>query len=154
MEYLMTYGWAIVIVIIVAAALVALGFFDVPTPEAATGFELGAPAAGSWNLKEDGTFNFTMTSSKAYNIAINDVDITNAAGVACTSVYVNSESMPSATGVSVATGQVIRIGADCSALSLGQRSKYNLNIAFNYTNVDGNFAGLADSGTVSGTVSQ
>ena len=86
MEYLMTYGWAIVIVIIVAAALVALGFFDVPVPEAATGFEMGTPAAGSWNMDQTGEFKFTMTSSKAYNIEINDVTITNSAGRECTSV--------------------------------------------------------------------
>ena len=47
MEYLMTYGWAILIVIIVAAALFALGVFNPSTytGRAATGFGgLGIPA--------------------------------------------------------------------------------------------------------------
>ncbi len=47
MEYLMTYGWAILIVIIVAAALFALGVFNPSTytGRAATGFgELGTPS--------------------------------------------------------------------------------------------------------------
>ncbi len=154
MEYLMTYGWAIVIVIIVAAALVALGFFDIPTPEAATGFEIGAPAAGSWNLDgSDGTFTFRMTSSKAYNIQITALAVTNDAGIACTGEQVNGVD-PTVTPVSVATGQTIAVTANCTSLGLGAGSNYNLNVAFDYTNVDGGFTGLADSGKVSGTASQ
>ncbi|MBN2101934.1 MAG: hypothetical protein JW716_03625 [Candidatus Aenigmarchaeota archaeon] len=154
MEYLMTYGWAIVIVIIVAAALVALGFFDVPTPEAATGFELGAPAAGSWNLDaSDGSFAFRMTSSKSYNVRITGITVENAAGTDCTVPLVNGVD-PATTPVSVATGQTIAVTANCSVLGLGAGSKYNLNIAFDYDNVDGDFTGLSDSGTVSGTASE
>ncbi len=53
MEYLMTYGWAILIVIIVAAALYALGVFNPATftGRTATGFQtIGAPT--DWDLKQ------------------------------------------------------------------------------------------------------
>lgn len=33
MEYLMTYGWAILVIVVVLAALLYLGVFNVPTPE-------------------------------------------------------------------------------------------------------------------------
>ncbi|MFH1445199.1 MAG: hypothetical protein ABIF08_01820 [Nanoarchaeota archaeon] len=66
MEYLMTYGWAILIVIIVAAALFALGVFNPTawTGQQATGFGgLGTPS--DWELKSDGTFNIKLENSLA-----------------------------------------------------------------------------------------
>ncbi|MCD6591193.1 MAG: hypothetical protein J7K72_04445, partial [Candidatus Aenigmarchaeota archaeon] len=68
MEYLMTYGWAILIVIIVAAALYALGVFNPATftGRTATGFtQLGAPS--DWDLTTDGensTFRLKLANNK------------------------------------------------------------------------------------------
>ncbi|MCK5023128.1 MAG: hypothetical protein KAS04_03070 [Candidatus Aenigmarchaeota archaeon] len=66
MEYLMTYGWAILIVIIVAAALYALGVFNPATftGSTATGFtQLGAPS--DWDLAAGtGTFKLKLANNK------------------------------------------------------------------------------------------
>ena len=65
MEYLMTYGWAILIVIIVAAALYALGVFNPATftGRTATGFtQLGAPS--DWDLLSDGSFKMKLSNNK------------------------------------------------------------------------------------------
>ena len=65
MEYLMTYGWAILIVIIVAAALYALGVFNPATftGRTATGFQvLGAPT--DWDLKGDGFLTLSLANNK------------------------------------------------------------------------------------------
>jgi hypothetical protein len=63
MEYLMTYGWAILIVIIVAAALYALGIFNPATytGRIPTGFTtLGTPT--DWNLDSSGDFSIILTN--------------------------------------------------------------------------------------------
>ena len=52
MEYLMTYGWAILIIIIVAAALFALGVFNPGTftQSTATGFPQIQVPTGGWSM--------------------------------------------------------------------------------------------------------
>jgi uncharacterized protein (UPF0333 family) len=65
MEYLMTYGWAILIVIIVAAALYALGVFNPATftGRTATGFQtIGAPT--DWNLAGSGALTLNLQNAK------------------------------------------------------------------------------------------
>jgi hypothetical protein len=66
MEYLMTYGWAILIVIIVAAALYALGVFNPATftGTTATGFTtLGVPS--DWDLSSSsGAFRLKLANNK------------------------------------------------------------------------------------------
>ena len=69
MEYLMTYGWAILIVIIVAAALYALGVFNPATfaGRTTTGFtQLGAPS--DWDLvATSGNFRLKLANNKLAN---------------------------------------------------------------------------------------
>ncbi|MBU1135276.1 MAG: hypothetical protein V1693_04530 [Nanoarchaeota archaeon] len=78
MEYLMTYGWAILIVIIVAAALFALGVFNPTawTGKQATGFGgLGTPI--DWEVQPDGTFNLHLQNTQAgATVTINNVTAT------------------------------------------------------------------------------
>jgi hypothetical protein len=75
MEYLMTYGWAILIVIIVAAALYALGVFNPATfaGRTATGFtQMGAPS--DWDLLSTGTFKLKLSNNKiASQVRINTI---------------------------------------------------------------------------------
>lgn len=70
MEYLMTYGWAILIVIIVAAALYALGVFNPATfaGRTSTGFtQLGAPS--DWDLAASGgVFKLKLANNKISNL--------------------------------------------------------------------------------------
>ena len=78
MEYLMTYGWAILIVIIVAAALFALGVFNPSTytGRAATGFgELGTPA--DWQYSQG---NLTIVLKNQVGQAITVSNVTTAQG--------------------------------------------------------------------------
>ncbi len=79
MEYLMTYGWAILIVIIVAAALFALGVFSPSTytGHQATGFgELGTP--------EDWQYSDTNITIILRNQIGQDVSISNVTSAGCT----------------------------------------------------------------------
>ncbi|MEM7815876.1 MAG: hypothetical protein QXN71_02030 [Candidatus Aenigmatarchaeota archaeon] len=77
MEYLMTYGWAILIVIIVAAALFALGVFNPSTytGRAATGFgELQAPA--DWQYSGT-TFTIVLRNGVGQDITVSNVSSTS-----------------------------------------------------------------------------
>ena len=79
MEYLMTYGWAILIVVIVAAALFALGVFSPATfvGETAVGFpNLGIPATGTWQLLANGNFNVIINNNLGSQINITQVQAT------------------------------------------------------------------------------
>jgi hypothetical protein len=76
MEYLMTYGWAILIVIIVAAALYALGIFNPATytGRIPTGFTtLGAPT--DWDLEADGDFSIILNNRLASQIEVQSITI-------------------------------------------------------------------------------
>jgi hypothetical protein len=67
MEYLMTYGWAILIVIIVAAALYALGVFNPATfaGRTSTGFtQLGAPSDWDLTVANNGQLKITLSNNK------------------------------------------------------------------------------------------
>lgn len=77
MEYLMTYGWAILIVIIVAAALFALGVFNPSswTPPTPSGFGgIGTPY--DWQLQSDGTFILILQNTQSTDtIAVQNVTV-------------------------------------------------------------------------------
>src|SRR3990172_218986 len=90
MEYLMTYGWAILIVIIVAAALFALGVFSPSTytGHQATGFgELGTPS--DWQYS--GT-NLTIILKNQIGA---DVSITNVTAAGCSGSLAAVVPLPS-----------------------------------------------------------
>ena len=75
MEYLMTYGWAILIIVIVAAALYALGVFNPATYSGtrATGFDpLLAPT--EWALSGT-TFSLSVQNQLGYQINITSISV-------------------------------------------------------------------------------
>ena len=77
MEYLMTYGWAILIVIIVAAALYALGIFNPATytGRIPTGFTtLGTPT--DWDVASDGSFRIILNNRLATQVTIYNITAT------------------------------------------------------------------------------
>ncbi len=78
MEYLMTYGWAILIVIIVAAALYALGIFNPATytGRIPTGFTtLGAPE--DWDVNSDGDVRIILNNRLASQITVYEISVTS-----------------------------------------------------------------------------
>jgi len=84
MEYLMTYGWAIIIVIIVAAALYAMGLFNPGTQAIATQFNnIGKPEPGAWQLTSGGAFTVKLGNNAPYgiNLTLVTVDSGSAIGI-------------------------------------------------------------------------
>jgi hypothetical protein len=77
MEYLMTYGWAILIVMIVAALLIAMGVFRPATysRKIATGFAmLGTPH--DWKLPVDGDLDIVLNNNLAREITVYEINAT------------------------------------------------------------------------------
>ncbi len=134
MEYLMTYGWAILIVIIVAAALFALGVFNPSTytGRAATGFGgLGTPA--DWQYSAG---NLTIVLNNQVGQAITVTNVTTAQGCAA------GGSTPIAAG-STATFTI----NGCTVKSTG--SSYSETITVTYS-VAGGLTRTA-TGTITGS---
>ena len=130
MEFLMTYGWAILVVL---AAIAALAYFGVLSPDrflpekctmpsgvACLDFSVNA-ASNSITLSLQNAAGFDMSSA-----ALNISDLTPA-GLSCT-------QSPMGTG-SVANGQKENIVVNCTGISaLSANTKIRGKISLTYTN--------------------
>jgi len=146
MEYLMTYGWAIIIVIIVAAALYAMGLFSPGSASVATKFNnIGTPAIGAWQLLSDGSFIVKLSNNAPF--AVNITSLTVSTGIDCTNVQLNGAAV-TAAGVWLGIGTDFNITATCGTPSTG--SVYGVDIDMSGFNDKG--MTFAESGRVTGTV--
>ncbi|MBL7160267.1 MAG: hypothetical protein ISS93_00240 [Candidatus Aenigmarchaeota archaeon] len=148
MEYLMTYGWAILIVIIVAAVLFSLGIFNPSTytTTIATGFNPHSVPAGGFKISSGGVITMQLTNGAGATISI------TAGGAGVGGSHVNAITSP-ATPITVAPGQTMQLVYTTGASTLTSGSGYSANANITYTNVDSGLTGFISSGTLSGTVS-
>lgn len=158
MEYLMTYGWAILIVIIVAAALYALGVFNPATftGRTATGFtQLGAPT--DWDLDSTtGTFKMKLANNKiASQVTVKT--ITAALKGGNTYTYNTSNCTGDGNYMLIGPGGTVDIDTHCTGptynltftgLSSGTSYSVDVDILYNAGGYD-----HTDTGTVTGVVS-
>jgi hypothetical protein len=146
MEYLMTYGWAILIVIIVAAALYALGVFNPATwtGTRSTGFaNIGQPTDWVYDGSA-GDFNITLKNSLGTQITISAV--TAACGAASAEItLLNASSQTVGAGGSV---EYYTNATKCVTLTSG--SSYSTGIKVTYTKAGGTYS-QTDTGTVTGS---
>ncbi len=141
MEYLMTYGWAILIVIIVAAALYALGVFTPATTTTEARFQtLGASTAH--DLEAGGTFRIKLPNQVGKTVNVTSVAVTpTAGGTGCTT---------NTTSFTITPGQIVETTVDCSPMGLSSGAPYSLKLTVDFTPTGG--YGQSDSATVTGTV--
>lgn len=145
MEYLMTYGWAILIVIIVAAALWALGVFN-PTnvaPTAKTGLSAFEIPTGGWQLTSAGALTIQLRNSAGAAINVTTVAAT-VGTTTCTLTSGASGNLPT-NGLYTATF------TGCGTRTSG--AGYSANVTATYNNLDTGLSGFVSSGTLTGTVS-
>lgn len=141
LDFLMTYGWALLIIVLIIAALFALGVFDI-------GSFIGSRASGftevsvvAWSLADDGTFTALFENHAGKSITINSVNATY-----------KTESIGYSTPVTLGNGKrsgTITLGTFSSPDSTG--SSYTVSIDIAYTDSETGFA-YSDSGTVTGTI--
>jgi len=149
MEYLMTYGWAILIVIIVAAALYALGVFNPATftGRTATGFQtIGAPS--DWDLKSNGDVKLKFSNSKmATALTIYTITTTLAGTETKYNVTISNIGPGSSIDIDLNASYVVENVTAIKTQTPG--STYSLKMAILY-----NAGGLdhTDTGTVTGTI--
>ncbi len=142
MEYLMTYGWAILIVVIVAAALYALGIFTPPTGTICTGFvNLGCPQ--EWQVNDAGDFNLVIKNAVGQQITISAVNVTVG-----TTLAGSTGSWIVSAGSSQAFSPV-GLGAEFSTLNPGD--SYSAGVEITYI-VAGGTLDRKDTGTLTGSV--
>ena len=143
MEYLMTYGWAILIVIIVAAALYALGIFNPATytGRIPTGFTtLGTPS--DWDITSNGDVSIILKNRLASQINVYSVSVT-----------MGPDTDINSTEFQIAPGEDYQYPASVSQLNLGSKTQgttYSVQVEILY-----NSGGLnhTETGTITGTVS-
>ncbi len=150
MEYLMTYGWAILIVIIVAAALYALGVFNPATwtGTRSTGFaNIGQPTDWVY-YATTGEFNITMKNSLGSSISITEVKA-ECGTTGSPNVILNSTVVPPWTVGAGGTIELYTDADDCVALTPAG-SSYSTLVSVTYTKAGGTYM-QTDTGTVTGS---
>jgi hypothetical protein len=155
MEYLMTYGWAILIVIIVAAALYALGIFNPATytGRVPTGFTtLGTPT--DWDVASDGAFSIILNNRLANQITVYSITATLGTVSDTYNTYnctIDSYLMIAPGGTSDPT--VVCTGPNTYSLDLGTPTTgttYSVDVEVLYNSGGFNHT---ETGKVTGTVS-
>jgi hypothetical protein len=150
MEYLMTYGWAILIVIIVAAALYALGIFNPATytGRIPTGFTtLGAPT--DWDLASDGNFSTILKNNLASQITVFTVTATMGSN---TDTWNTFNYSGDDTYLQVGPGSTYSALPTTTGLDLGtptSGTSYSVDVSILYNSGGFNHT---ETGTVTGTV--
>ncbi len=135
MENLMTYGWAILIVVVVAGVLAYYGVFS-PKVTAKTGFSQ-VDVVSPWNLKANGDLVIQVQNKVGQDISINKI---YAGGVVADIVDVAVASGATSTAIT----------ASFAGLAGTSGSQFNIkDVAIEYT-VTSSGAVLNSTGTLAG----
>ena len=141
LDFLMTYGWALLIIVLIIAALFALGIFDIGSfvGSRTSGFsEIGI---AGWTLDETGNFDVMFENHAGKGITITDVNVTY-----------KTEVLSYSTPVQLGNGErsgTITLGTFTSPDNTG--TSYTLSVNIAYTD-DETVFDYSDSGTLTGTV--
>ncbi len=134
LEYLMTYGWALLIIVIVGAALFALGVFSPTATEACTGF---ASLQYRDHLLTTSAFQIRVVNGEGKDITVTGVTF---AGTALTMSHQN---------ITAGAEGTIAPSGDPTTKSAGDT--YSETAVVNYF-VIGGISGKSDRATCSGKV--
>ncbi len=150
LEYLMTYGWMILIVVVIGGALYALGVFD-PTTWVTSKRAIGFASfqVKDWKLTPSETIGATLVLGNKYGegltITAFHFNTTTSPIVGCTYGYPTSES------VSLSENQEVSlISNSCNATSLTTGKGYTADVKIEFTSSGG--IAHTDTGVVTGKV--
>lgn len=137
MEYLMTYGWALLIIVVVGAALFALGILNPSTytQSRCTGFQYF-------------TFQDQQLTQSTFSIDL----LNGPKDIVVTSFKVDATSTAVNPAVTVAAGnRVVVSGNNAAAGSKADGDSYSYGVSVTY-NVTGGISNNVDQGTCTGKV--
>jgi hypothetical protein len=149
LEYMMTYGWAILVIVIVAAVLYSLGIFS-PSSSVGTGstgfapFTISSQACNSTGLYADFVVGGIPNGAPA---GINSASITTATGLSGTA---SATGLPSSQVNSGSTILVKFVGDDCA--TPGAHYSASVSLVYEYSSSLGTQTPTT-SGTIYGTAS-
>lgn len=143
LDFLMTYGWAIALVVIIAAVLFALGVFDVSNFVGSKAAGFSGVAVPGWQLAADGTLTMRLSNQVGQRINVTSINAT----IGSTNVNI---SIPTAV---LAPGDTSGILSTAAAAFGAQSSGtgYTAKVVIAYTDLNANF-NYTTSGTLTGKV--
>ena len=169
MEYLMTYGWAILVVMIVGIAMWQLGIFNIGgTTVTSTGFARIKPQLAAVSLDTDGNLVTVFTNGVGARIVITDVNIvdndatgtpTICGATLSTNINIAGNLNPAAfggagTGVGVGVGDNFQVILDDCDVTGNVGDVFNIRVDIEYTVVIGGIeSDHVDSGNFRGPLS-
>jgi hypothetical protein len=144
MEYLMTYGWAILVVMIVGIVMWQLGIFNLgSTSVTSSGFPKIKPQLTSCKMSTAGAFSCLFTNGAGSGITINMISATAGVGGTC------ATTLP-AINSKVAVGDNFQVSATgCKTGAVGDPYTATLYISYTVT-VAGTDVTHNDTGLVRG----
>ena len=154
MEYLMTYGWAILIVIIVVAVLFSLGVFNPATftQTTVTGLSGFNVPAGGWQLSSGGRLVFQLTNGVGATVNITQLAVTQGATTVTNTTPgsyfgvspdqdLEATLSPGETGTFYIPGLIGGAGG----------TSYAIDVVVTYDNLDSGLNSFKSAGTLTGT---
>lgn len=141
LDFLMTYGWALLLIVLVVGALFALGIFDLGsfTGSKASGFaQVGVVG---WQLTSAGAFTMQFENHAGTNINVTEINAT-----------LGTQSLNYSTEFTLDNGQQsssIAVGTFSNPGNSG--TSYDIAVEIAYTDTETGFD-YRDSGTVTGKV--
>src|SRR4030042_1003747 len=76
-EYLMTYGWAILVIMALGVVIWSLGIFNRPSSLTTHGFKFIKPQLPGTSLTSDGVFTGVFVNGMGANLKVENVNIEN-----------------------------------------------------------------------------
>lgn len=127
MEYLMNYGWVIVIVVIIGTSLWYLGIFDVGSSVASyDGFTRVQPLVESVIFTTDGDFAAKFVNGAGNMITVNNITVINHDGTKCFCT-VNGSNI-------IRAGKAFNMGGTaCSSTNHSEGHPFLIHLTINYT---------------------
>ena len=138
LDFLMTYGWALLLIVLVVGALFALGIFNVGsfTGSKAAGFAQLTPVG--WQLATDGTLTVKFS-----NHAGTDVNVINV------TAKMGSTTKYNDTAFTIDNGEISGTVTISGLPSKTAGSTYSIKLTLKYTDMATNFE-YEDGGTITG----
>ncbi len=145
LDFLMTYGWAIALVVIIAAVLFALGIFDVSNFVGSKAAGFSGVAVSGWKLDTAGQFSLRVSDQVGQPIQVHLVNVT--IGTTSYATGWSGQTLP----FQLATGEMSGIllsGAPAFGSQVAGTG-YTAKVTIGYTDRNSNF-NYTTTGTLTG----
>src|SRR3989338_1955535 len=138
LDFLMTYGWAIALVVIIAAVLFALGIFDVSNFVGSKAAGFSGVAVTGWKFDTAGGFTMKVSNQVGQPITVSNISVT-----------IGSNTSNVATPFDLATGEASATQTFSGFASQIAGSGYTAKVTIAYTYKNSGFD-YTSTGTLTG----